>query len=194
MAEVNHRSKNLLAVVQAIVNQTASVGEPATFASTFAARLQGLAANQDLLVESDWRGVELKDILLAQLSMFKDLLGSRITLRGPAVQLRPAASQAIGMAIHELATNAAKYGSLSLASGQIHVSWDISASSDPSIIISWTESGGPAVLAPTRTGFGRLVVGRIVEAAVQGKVEMSFPPSGVTWRLVSRLRELIDEN
>jgi PAS domain S-box-containing protein len=123
LKEVNHRAKNLLAVVQAVALQTAATSEPQRFAEDFSKRLSGLAASHDLLVQSAWRGVELGDLIRSQLSHFAGLIGTRINLTGPQLQITPSAAQAIGMAIHELATNAGKHGALSTATGMVDVSW-----------------------------------------------------------------------
>jgi two-component sensor histidine kinase len=183
MAEVNHRSKNLLAVVQAIVHQSARGAEPTTFAATLSDRLQGLAANQDLLIKSDWQGIEMPDLVGAQLSHFKELIGTRILVDGPAARLTAAAAQAVGMALHELATNAAKHGALSTDEGQVRVSWRVSQDREPSFSVQWIEENGPRVSVPTRKGFGYTVIGPVAESAVQGKVEIAFPESGLTWKL-----------
>jgi two-component sensor histidine kinase len=183
MAEVNHRSKNLLAVVQAIVHQTARRADPATFAANLSDRLQGLSACQDLLIKSDWNGVEMHELVQAQLSHFCDLIGTRILIAGPPARLTAAAAQAIGMALHELATNAAKYGALSNSEGQIRIHWEISPGDGPLLTLQWIEEGGAKVSNPTRKGFGYLVVGPIAEAALEGKVEMNFLETGLTWKL-----------
>ena len=117
MAEINHRSKNLLAVVQAIVNQSARDADPETFAVNLSYRLQGLSASQDLLIKNDWRGIEMSELVLAQISHFKDSSARASLLEGPTARLTAAGAQAIGMALHELATNAAKHGSLASKGG-----------------------------------------------------------------------------
>jgi len=121
MAEINHRSKNLLSVVQAIVTQSARRANPETFASNLSDRLQGLSASQDLLIKSDWHGIEMSELIKAQLYHFKDLIGTRILFGGPSVRLTAAGAQAMGMALHELATNAAKHGSLSTSDGTVRI-------------------------------------------------------------------------
>jgi two-component sensor histidine kinase len=125
IAEVNHRAKNLLAVVQAVARQTANKAEPRLFAKDFGERIAGLAASHDLLVRSEWQGVDIGDLARSQLVHFADLIGRRIHLEGPKVQITPAAAQALGMALHELATNAGKYGALSNAEGSVRVAWSI---------------------------------------------------------------------
>jgi two-component sensor histidine kinase len=192
MAEVNHRSKNLLAVVQAIVNQSARGADPATFATNLSDRLQGLSASQDLLIKTDWHGIEVVELVGAQLSHFEDVIGTRILLHGPAARLKPAAAQAVGMALHELATNAAKYGSLSTSEGIVRICWNISDNSEPSFSLQWIEEGGAKVSAPTRKGFGHLVIGPIVESALSGKVELDFAERGLTWRLCAPALEALE--
>jgi two-component sensor histidine kinase len=192
MAEVNHRSKNLLAVVQAIVHQSGRGADPATFARSLSDRLQGLAANQDLLIETDWRGIEMPDLVRAQLHPFKDLIGTRILIEGPPARLTAAAAQAIGMALHELATNAAKHGSLSTSEGRVRVSWRISGATEPSFTIHWTEEGGPRVSRPTRRGFGYMVIGPIAESAVEGKVDLDFLEDGLSWKLNAPVADTLE--
>ena len=113
LREVHHRSKNLLSVVQAIVRQTARTETRDEFVELFSERIRGLAASQDLLVGNKWKGVAVLDLIRSQLSHFKDALESRVRLAGPAIELNASAAQTIGMAVHELATNASKYGALS---------------------------------------------------------------------------------
>jgi two-component sensor histidine kinase len=145
--------------------------------------LHGLSASQDLLIKSDWQGTEMGELIRAQLYHFGDLVGSQILIDGPFARLTPVVAQAVGMAIHELATNAAKYGSLSTNAGQVRIRWDISDEEVARFTIQWTEEGGPITSAPTRKGFGHLVTGRIVESALIGKVEVDFAPHGLVWKL-----------
>src|SRR5262245_33644056 len=125
MREASHRAKNLLAVVQVMAQHTADEIDPKVFAERLSQRLAGLAATHDLLVAADWRGVDIGDLARAQLAQFGDLVGTRITLDGPPLRLRPAAAQSIGMALHELTTNATQYGALSNAAGLLRVEWDV---------------------------------------------------------------------
>jgi PAS domain S-box-containing protein len=183
MAEVNHRSMNLLAVVQAVAQQTARMGDPVTFVARLFERIDGLAASQDLLIKNQWEGVDLADLVEAQLAHFKDLIGTRVLLDGQPARLTPAAAQGIGMALHELATNAGKYGALSNGDGRVRISWQLGAPNKPMFSMSWLEQGGPNVAAPTRKGFGQMVIGRMVEAAVDGTATIDYRKSGFSWRL-----------
>ncbi len=127
----------------------------------------------------------LDDLVRSQLSHFADLIGGRITLSGPAVSISQAASQTIGMALHELATNAAKYGALSNESGSIAIEWDIQANgaAEPQFMMSWVERGGPPVAKPQRRGFGSKVTSTMVEGKVGGEVVVDYASSGLVWRL-----------
>jgi PAS domain S-box-containing protein len=179
LREVNHRSKNMLSLVQAIARQTAA-REPKDFIGCFAERIQALAANQDLLVRNEWRGVEIEDLVRAQLAPFADLIGSRIVARGPELRLNAAAAQAIGLTLHELATNAGKYGALSTGRGRVDVCWG----TDGDILtMSWTESDGPPAAPPERQGFGTTVIASMAKATVSGEVQLDYGPSGLVWQL-----------
>ena len=183
MGEVNHRAKNLLAVVQAVTHQTAKHGDPATFGARLADRIDGLAASHDLLVKNLWHGVEMTELVAAQLAHFKDVIGTRITMDGPPSMLTTSAAQAIGMALHELATNAAKYGALSNTDGRVRIAWQTTAAASHAFSMSWLEEGGPKVQAPTHKGFGQLVIKRMAETAVDGVVEIAFAENGLSWCL-----------
>jgi PAS domain S-box-containing protein len=179
MREVNHRAKNMLSVVDAIAHQTAT-RNPEHFVERFSERIQALSANQDLLVRNEWNGVGIEDVVRAQLALFADLIGSRIAVHGPKLRLRAAAAQAIGLALHELATNAGKYGALSTATGRVDVRW---GTGDDTFTMSWAEREGPPVSAPKRRGFGTIVIEAMTERSVDGAVDLDYAPSGVTWRL-----------
>jgi PAS domain S-box-containing protein len=184
LREVNHRSKNLLAVVQAIARTTAA-SDPGEFVDLFTERLQALAASQDLLVASEWKGVELRDLVRVQLGHWRSEIGARIRLDGPRAQISAAAAQSLGMALHELGTNAGKYGALSTAEGTVSITWEISEDDPrgPRFAIVWTEQGGPPVTPPRRRGFGSTVVERLAAKALDADVEVAFDPAGLRWRL-----------
>ncbi len=195
MGEVNHRSKNLLAVVQSIARQTARHSDAETFVTRFSERVNGLAESQNLLVDSEWQGIQIATLVRAQLGHVKDMIGDRVQLAGPPVRLSPSAAQGIGMALHELATNASKYGALSVDEGRIRIIWDvvsgqneagdIGASAEKLFSIQWIEEDGPKVVPPTRKGFGQLVTLRMVEAAVGGSAHVDYAPDGLRWSLTA---------
>jgi PAS domain S-box-containing protein len=179
MREINHRAKNMLSVVDSIAHQTAT-RNPEDFVERFSERVQALSANQDLLVRNEWNGVEIADLVRAQLAHFADLIGSRIAVHGSKLRLNAASAQAIGLALHELATNAGKYGALSADKGRVYVSWE---TVDHTFTMSWTEREGPRVSAPRRRGFGTIVMETMAERSVGGKVALDYAPSGLSWRL-----------
>jgi PAS domain S-box-containing protein len=179
MREVNHRAKNMLSVVDAIARQTAT-RDPEHFVERFSERIQALSANQDLLIQNAWHGVEIEELVRAQLAPFADLLGSRIALSGSKLRLNAAAAQAIGLALHELSTNAGKYGALSKETGRLEIRW---WTDGETFTMCWTECEGPPVSAPQRCGFGTVVIQGMAESSLNGKVDLEHAPSGVIWRL-----------
>jgi PAS domain S-box-containing protein len=180
MREINHRAKNMLSVVDSIAHQTAT-RSPEDFIEHFSERIQALSANQDLLVRNEWQGVDIEDLVRAQLAHFADLFGFRIAVHGPRLRLNPASAQAIGLALHELATNAGKYGALSTNKGRVAIGWG--TTDGDTFTMSWTEREGPPVSTPKRCGFGTIVIEAMAERTVGGTVELDCAPSGVTWRL-----------
>ena len=179
MREVNHRAKNMLSVVDAIAHQTAA-RNPEDFIDRFSERIQALSANQDLLVRNEWNGVGIADLVRAQLAHFVDLIGSRIVVQGPQLRLKAASAQAIGLALHELSTNAGKYGALSTDKGRVTVRWRVDVET---FHMSWTECNGPPVSPPKRRGFGTVVMDTMAERSVGGTVELDYAPAGVRWHL-----------
>jgi PAS domain S-box-containing protein len=178
MREANHRVKNLLGLVQAVARQTAA-GNPEDFVGRFSERVQALAANQDLLGRDERQGADLENLVRAQLAHFADLVGSRITAHGPKLHLNATAAQAIGLALHELATNAAKYGALSDA-GRVDLDWRLDGDS---FAMSWAERGGPPVQPPDHRGFGTTVVDAMARRALGGEVQLDYARSGLEWHL-----------
>lgn len=184
LREVDHRSKNLLAVVQAIARQTASTRTSGEFIEHFSERIRSLAASQDLLVGNRWKGACILDLVHSQLSHFRDALGSRVMLDGPPLELNASAAQTIGMVLHELATNASKYGALSNGDGAVLLSWSLERNGAcESFAISWSEEGGPPVAPPSRKGFGKTVLVRMAQDALDADVALDYEPSGLKWRL-----------
>lgn len=174
--ELIHRISNLLAVVQAVARNTFREADPALMAD-FSGRLGSLATAQKLL-HGDASSKGLFRIISEALAPhgFDD----KCTISGPDIRLSGRRAHALTLAVHELATNAAKYGALSVDGGRIDVSWTDTADE---LNLVWREHGGPPVVAPTRKGFGTLLVTRNLEVAFSGKAEIAFDPEGVVFRL-----------
>jgi two-component sensor histidine kinase len=185
LKEVNHRAKNLLGVVEAIALQT-DAGKPEEFIQRFSERIHALAASQDLLVKNQWQGVELADLVRAQVDHLDNLIGERIVIEGPAVRIAADPAQPIAMALHELATNAAKYGALSSREGEVRIAWAIERAGGvgDSFRLSWSERGGPTVRAPNRRGFGTTIISDMPKMQLGTDVILDFAPSGVAWHMV----------
>ena len=188
--ELNHRVKNTLATVQSIAMQTSrSVARPEQFEATFRARIGALAHAHELLSEASWAGASLSDVIGRTLAPYLGggPEGGRVNAGGPGVRLGPNAAVSLNMAFHELATNAAKYGALSVGSGRVDVSWRIvraiaGAASGPesnAVDICWTESGGPVVARPTRRGFGTRLIEQGIAREFDGDVNLVFEPGGL---------------
>jgi PAS domain S-box-containing protein len=178
MRELTHRSKNLLAVIQAMARQTAARSDdPQTFVTRFSARLRAMAASHDLLVAREWHGAILKDLVNAQLGQAIDPGSDQLVIEGPMLSLRPDAVQNIGLALHELTTNAAKYGALSVPGGKISLNWGIR--NGDKLHLRWEETNGPLVQQPEKTGFGVTLLERSVGQALDGTVTLEFMPGGV---------------
>lgn len=193
LREVTHRAKNLLTVVRAVARQTARKDSPAAFAQRFDQRIAALGASHDLLVQNEWRGVELHELTRSQLAHFRDLFGSRIRVEGQTTLVKPAASQAIGMALHELATNAGKYGALSNDEGVVRIAFGVaSEGGEPHFEMSWRERGGPPVAAPKRHGFGHMVILQMVKHALGGQVTLDYAASGVVWSVSAPLDNVVE--
>jgi len=174
--ELNHRVKNTLATVQSIAMQTArSHSDPATFAVTFQARLMSLSHTHDLLTRSHWEGADLDEVLEHETEAHGH---HRVLANGPHVALAPAAALSLGMIFHELATNAAKYGALSVPDGRVMVDWSVSDSPERRLSLIWSEVGGPPVVMPERRGFGSRLIERNVRHDLAGDAKLSYATEG----------------
>jgi two-component sensor histidine kinase len=193
MREVNHRAKNILSVVQAIAQRTLASSSQ-DFISRFSERIRGLSVSNDLLVRNQWQNVPLAELVRSQLAHFADLLESRIAVRGPDLRITAAAAQVIGMALHELATNAGKYGALSTDTGHVDIVWRLerAGAGGRRFLMEWSESGGPTVVAPARRGFGWSVLCQLTKESLGADITLEYAPTGVLWRLgcpADRVRE-----
>lgn len=177
LREVNHRSKNMLAKVQALARS--SIAGDGELVKRFEERVGSLAVNQDILVRRDWREVPVEELVRLQLH-FIDGQGQRVTRTGPDCALVPRAAEIVGMALHELATNSLKYGALSVPEGSVDIAWDCPADH---FRIAWRERGGPEVAQPQRRGFGSQLIEDIPRRAFGGTVRHTFEPPGMVWEL-----------
>jgi len=191
--ELAHRSKNLLAVVQAIAGETLRSAGAGEFMDRFGVRLQALARLQDLVISGARGGVELGELVKRQLAPFAEP-GKRLEIAGSEVRLRPEAANMLGMALHELATNATKYGGLSVPEGAVLVAWRLEPDTDGAqrFWLTWRESGGPPVVKPAQRSFGSRVVVDMTAVTLSGKVDLEYLPDGVVWRLDAPAEIVID--
>jgi len=161
LRELSHRTKNLLAVVQGLARMIARRSDDLDeFEARFRGCVQALAHSHDLLVQHDWQGATLQELLHVQLAPFGGIDTKKITVRGPEVFLTPSAMQSLGLIMHELGTNATKHGALSTPEGSVAVNW-MRDPADQGVTMVWQEQGGPPVAAPTRKGFGQVMFERI---------------------------------
>jgi PAS domain S-box-containing protein len=193
VAELNHRSRNLLAVAQAIAR--CSVANATTiqeFQVRYSERLLGLATSQDLLTDRNWRGVPFEALVRAQAAPMPSSRNKRFLSEGPMVLLSPNATQTLGLALHELCDNAVKHGALSDDEGRVSLVWRIDESgTEPNFEMTWRESGGPPVKASRVSGFGAVVLERLAAAGLNAASTLSFEAQGVVWRLVAPLKEVV---
>jgi len=187
--EMSHRVKNTLANVQSIVGQTLrNGGADAGLIAQVADRLQALATAHDVLTQYGWSSADLGEVVAGSLRPF-NIADRRIAFGGPRVRLSARAATAFALALHELATNAIKYGSLSNEVGIVILNWEVEAET---LSLRWQESGGPAVQTPTRKGFGTRLIDQALANSTAGKVELSYRASGFEFRFTSPLAALVE--
>jgi two-component sensor histidine kinase len=181
--EAEHRTKNILAAVQAVVN----VSHSATVAGLKQAiqgRIKALANLQKLFGESHWTGAEISAIAAEELAPYREDAEVRVRIDGPSLLLPPDAAQAISMALHELSTNAAKNGALSVPLGKVDLSW---RKNDERLILRWTERDGPPTEKPTHQGFGTTVLNRIIREQLEGEIRFDWLTEGLACKIVIRV-------
>jgi two-component sensor histidine kinase len=187
--ELNHRVKNTLATVQSIVAHSLTAASGTDGRKTLEARLIAFSRTHNLLAGGRWQTVSLRDLLLQELGPFQTGDGMSFVVDGPELELSPKTALALGLAFHELATNAAKYGALSQVEGEVCVTWDVlgSAGSGP-LHLKWVERGGPTVKKAERRGFGLTVIERGLSLELDGRVELEFDPAGLVCAITIPLR------
>lgn len=188
-AELQHRIKNTLAMVGAIANQTMRGDNVTVAREAFAARLMTLSQAHDILLRTSWTHAPIREVLNGALAPHRSSQ-SRIRASGPDLELQPKQALALAVAVHELATNAAKYGALS-GNGRVEIVWSTGIIDEvPSFRFTWTESGGPPVSKPASTGFGSRLIERMLSNDFAGKVDISYRPDGVACELIAPLSAL----
>jgi PAS domain S-box-containing protein len=195
LRELSHRSKNLLSVIESILRQSAKGGgSKEEFVRRFSERLRALANSHDLLAKHNSLCVSMTDLIFSQVGHHWEPGQRRISISGLGLRLKPDAAQMIGMALHELSTNAAKYGALSNQTGRVSISWmvDFEGASEPMFQLKWAERGGPPVTVPKRQGFGSTVIQRVTGQALKGSASLDYFPDGIVWVLRAPRSSVVD--
>jgi PAS domain S-box-containing protein len=188
--ELSHRVKNTLANVQSIVSQSLRRADvPGEVVGQVSQRLQALAMAHDVLTGQGWEAADVREIVRTAIKPFNVDDQPRIAAGGPRVEFSPRAATALTLALHELATNAVKYGALSNEAGKVTVNWDVQ---DGTFELHWTEFGGPEVREPQRRGFGSRMIEQALSASIQGEAEVKYRPSGIVFSLRTALENLKD--
>lgn len=186
--ELNHRVKNTLANVLSIIALTRRRAQGLEdFADGLDGRVRALSATHDLLTKSDWGTTPLRAVINAELIPYANDTDHELDIRGPDIQLAPNDALSLGLAVHELATNAAKYGALSQSGGKVTVRWELV--NETLVRVQWKETGGPAVPQDRHRGFGTDLIERIVAHELKNPVKLEFAPEGVTCELFISVRE-----
>lgn len=178
--ELNHRVKNTLSIVQAIAGQSfkSGQGDPETKAA-FEGRLFALAKAHDVLTRENWESADVHEIITEVITPYMQNSSDRFTIDGPHLRLAPGMAVSLAMAFHELATNAAKYGALSVASGRVTIRWMVKPGDTKHLALRWEEEGGPPVSPPTRKGFGTRLIERSLAQEMSGDVKLIYEPTGL---------------
>jgi PAS domain S-box-containing protein len=182
MGELNHRTKNILSVVQAIARQTSRSSPPEHFLRSFGERLQSLSASNDLLLRTDWSGVQLNELVAAQLGPLIGLAADRVNIGGPAIRIGSREAQTLGMALHELSTNSLKYGAFAEPYGKVALTWRLLDESRWQL--EWREATARPPVPTEKKGFGHTVTVDMIASTLSALVTVEFPITGFVWRIV----------
>ena len=181
VAELNHRVKNVLAVIRSLVRQSQQVATSFDgFASDLQSRIHALAKAHDLLTQAHWKQAPLRGLVEVEAEAWTEPGDPRLTLEGPPIMVEARAYQTLALVLHELMTNAAKYGALSVKEGRLTIAWSLEKTGD--LVLTWTERGGPPMTPPTRRGFGTIVIEQSVPFELQGEASIAYPPAGIDAR------------
>ena len=195
LKELSHRSKNLLAIVQGIARQSAMrTSDFSVFLDNFTARLRALAHAHDLLVQENWHGADMHALVAMQTGAF-EIAADVMRVRGERLLIKPEAAQNIGLSLHELASNALRYGALSAPGGHVEIDWEVVTPADKRLLrVTWREFGGPAAQLPKRSGFGILVLSQITPRALGGEASLTVEPDGLVYALQAPVENVISQH
>ena len=191
LRELNHRVRNTLATVQALASQTVRhARNPSEFLEAFSGRLHALGLAHGLLSDHEWRGIGLDELVRREVKPFDDSGIPRIIITGENVLLSPDQALGLGLILHELASNAMKYGSLSVPAGTVQVAWRVEGRRRKRrLVLDWKETGGPVVVPPDSQGFGSILIRRSLAKVLSSAVRHDFAPDGVTAEICIPLDE-----
>ena len=191
--ELTHRAKNMFAVISAMSHQIGAVSaDIASFQADFDERLSSFSASHELLARENWQSVPIADLVRSQLTFATGHVATQVTIDGPALRLPASPAEYLGLALHELATNAMKHGALSVPGGKIQVVWKIDKAKRR-FLFDWRERDGPPVAEPLRKGFGLVILKTVVPAVFGGTAELRTLPSGAWWKLEAPLNNVLAE-
>jgi two-component sensor histidine kinase len=196
VAELNHRVKNALAMVQAIASQTLRDADlDPRYREAFEARLRALACAHDLLTKQHWESADVGEVVRSALEPHDYDDHERFRISGPRLHIRPKAALALSLALHELATNATKYGALSAEEGSVEITWELEAVSEGERFrLRWSEHGGPPVEPRNRKGFGSRLIERGLAAELKGDVQLDFQPAGLLCRIDAPVSSMVEDS
>jgi len=182
--ELNHRVRNMLTVVAAITKQTLNRSRsPEDFAQALQGRIQALAGSYSLLSRENWGNVFIEEVLGNELGQYRDEADGRIAIDGPPIAFKPSAALSLGLIVHELATNATKYGALADPKGRVAVDWTLDGGERRNLTLTWRETGGPVVKKPKHKGFGTELIEREVSGTFGGEAVFDYASRGLVVRI-----------
>lgn len=191
--ELTHRAKNMFAVISAMSHQIGAVSaNVASFQTNFDGRLHSLSASHELLAAEDWQSVAIADLVRSQLAFVIAQDSTQVAMEGPALRLSSSPAEYLGLALHELATNALKHGALSVPGGKVHVVWKTDKTKGK-FLFDWREWDGPPLAEPLRKGFGLVILTTVVPAVFGGTSKLRMLPSGACWNLEAPLDNVLAE-
>jgi two-component sensor histidine kinase len=180
LRELNHRVKNTLAMIQSLARQTLRrASDPSQFIESFGGRLRAVSDAHTLLSDKDWTGVRLWDLVQKQVAPYAQARPDQLVASGPDIDLPADHALGLALVLHELATNAARVGALSIPEGQVNIAWEVRSVGETRLLMRWKETGGPEVSPPEVTGFGSILIARSLDKVLTSEVNLVYPRDGV---------------